>query len=743
MPRIDTRTFEIPHFGVARTIDDIWPRAKGEAGSWFESTMPGLISLESQVKSVSDTAALLYSEAVTVNFAQLNAVVTTAVGEYYGVVEARINAFADFLGSPVLAEILRLGNQIYSLLEEFLEELWALIMVAVDVVTDAVSMIPYLGWVIKIAKSIVKVIIAIRRMKEKQAWRPDPVCLNFVKFDKDTDAAMAGKICGMHVSPPGPERRLDRQYVDWTTLFSAPSRNGVSSFIALDTNRPYKGPDRIPTGYIIEPLVDASGPAGIASGLIPGALGYMRGWQVSSKAASSETSAIYDFPLHATEISDTLPSVESLSSQLWAATTQNSFEAFRIRADEISESWHRLLSGQGGIYLDPKIPLRPGDTDGHEFWRKNLLQPPESPVYKELYGQGKNALDPRCFSQWNKKPKDDPNTGEHIRSQSAVKALDYQLFPILFSYGKTGWPTEYKISAFRTGSDLHNAAFSPLYAVDGIEPPAGSLCHGDDALKFNNWLLTQFQTASEEELTGTILSGAYDAPAVAFFGAEKWKRISRWSPLSGVIPGQFDKFGPCGSGSFTPSGEPRFSGCHMPSYFNGQLNFDVGKQWNGKTPGFSYVSIYWWLKYICSIADHNQRRFINTEQAAYVSSDFGYFLTKKGVVNKQKWGPVIEQRKKILQTAQAVSGLELDLIIDKNFRSEVAIKKSQTYNLGGGYVPGVAAPNSETGAETPPSPPSVGPTSPLPPSQGGKSSLAPMLAIGGLAAAAFLIGKKR
>ena len=740
MPLIDTRTFEIPHFGNTRTIDDIWPLAKGEGGSYFASNMPGLISLESQVKSVSDTAALLYAEAVTGNFAQLNAVVTTNIGEYYGVVEARVNAFADFLGSPVLSEVLRLGTLVYDVLEEFLEELWSLVAVSFDIVTDAVSMIPYLGWVVKIAKSIVRVILAIRRMKEKKAWRPDPVCLGFVKFDKDADEATASKICGTHVSPPGPASRLDRQYVDWTSLFSAPSRDGISTFLALDTNRAYDGADRIPTGYILEPLTD-----NFATGFIPGALGYMRGWQVPATAQTSETHNIKEFPFHATEISDTLPSSESLSSQLWAATTQNSLEAFRIRADEISESWHRLLSGQGGVYLDPKIPLRPGDSDGHEFWRKNLLQPPESPVYQEIYGQGKDPLDPRCFSQWNKSDfgKDDANKYEHIRSQSAATALDYQLFPILMSYGKTGWPSEYKISAFRTGSDLHNAAFSPLYAMGGVEPPAGSLCHGEAAVQFNNWLLNQFQTAHEDELTGTILSGGYDHPGASFFGAEKWKRISRHSLLSTVVPGQQDRWGSCGLGSWTPSGAPRGSGCDMPSYYNGQIDFE-SPGWNGRPTGFSYVSIYWWIKYICEIAERNQQRFLNTEQAAYISSDFGYFLTRKGSVNSQKWSAVVEQRKEILQTAQAVSQVELSLVIDPTFRSAVAAKKAQTLSLGGGHVPGVAAPNSDTGAETPPDPPSVGPISPSPQPGSGKSSssAAPLLMLGGLAAAAFLLKGK-
>ncbi len=154
-------------------------------------------------------------------------------------------------------------------------------------------------------------------------------------------------------------------------------------------------------------------------------------------------------------------------------------------------------------------------------------------------------------------------------------------------------------------------------------------------------------------------------------------------------------------------------------------------QYNGWETPNSMHSAFWYVKYVCDYLAQRQTRLAASDASAYVKSD-----ALASMRSRDLRMAIEDSRQRILAGGGAGIDMGMAYAADPAFAEEIKARKGKALWEAAQPMP----PDLDSPKIYPPEgwvPPGSEP------SQGRKSSLAPMLAIGGLAAAAFLIGKKR
>lgn len=326
MPLINLDDFEVPlNAGIP---ENIFRRDRYDPHNDFVSALPELDALESDFTLLQNYAESQFAQGVLQNISVIATRNSGALGQYFGVVKERIDGLRSLLSIDSLyglyEEARGLAGELWDEIRDLLEPMLSAIA---DAAANVLSVVPYVGWAVKICTSMYRAIRAIDRWMGGPK-KPQVACGGWIYFNNATDVDLANSLMfGATIPGPSVESSL---LMDWTDIFSP--RTLVMKYTRLreeETEVQHEGWRLEPASVPVEE--DRFDPANCFH--LPNGLGQRLGWQSMSK-----------FGLESSEISEAFPSMESVANDLWARSTQNGIDAFRIDLDNVDTLWGQYFS---------------------------------------------------------------------------------------------------------------------------------------------------------------------------------------------------------------------------------------------------------------------------------------------------------------------------------------------------------------------------------------------------------------
>lgn len=330
MPILDPENFLVPlEAGVEGAI---WRFGDFDPRTQLVSRLPELEALQSDFSVLADYAERKWAQGTIQNLSLITTRNSGSLGEFYGVVSERVDALKALLSNSGLFGL-------YRQVEQKLGEAWDalknvvgdLLETIADMMTDVISVIPYIGVMVQIFQSMIELVKYIDAAMDGPE-KPQVACGGWTYFNKGTDEQIARD---MAVFCTRPVSTLDDfGAADWTQIFM-PRSIGMrfTRLRALNTQVQHEG-------WRLEPV-----PGAYAQGEhppetcfhMPNGLGQMLGWQAIKSYGGIQM-------MQSSRMDQVLPSVGLTALDLWGRCTQNGIDAFRVNLQQIAYWWRTWFS---------------------------------------------------------------------------------------------------------------------------------------------------------------------------------------------------------------------------------------------------------------------------------------------------------------------------------------------------------------------------------------------------------------
>ena len=748
MPIINPNDFMVEFGGGLAPIKDVYgdriQLGLDQAG--FVTSIPDISNLQDELGFQKDKLATLASLSTIENYSKIGAVIQGMRAYRTGIISSRVEAIQSFVGDSVLGELLNatsrmdlrdfVADGINEIKAQVGKDIMSVLGPALPIISEAVSAIPLINSYVRVASNVFRLIRDNWIDPERRA--PDVRCLRPWSGNVAAAADQQGAndiLRRYALENPG---NLNQFYIPAPGCVGTGGREFGFTLLLVNDEVNGKIVDR---GMRLEYGFERGKGGQInLMNTLPG-LGKMIGWDIMGRNfkrqydKKTHTALGFDGPRHhgvtfpfetagdrIFDLADRVPSVSQVADQFWSGITLNSPSAFHINPDIISESWHDFFT------TSPTQML----ATGAEWCSLKGRGLPDATSYCNM-GVGANDSYLKKYNE----------NRLHTFIGPAANYLTRNFFPIILYKGvPTGGPGgtkdfPYRCAAFDSFRSLAASKRDPRTNAN----VDGSLAHGKALDDFTVWLVGQIESASPSELQNTFFH-----PRIANLKPGYWFTENRYESDYGLASMPDVISGLRKSG---PSLHMQWTGVYGNA--SGYDQYPMGAypplpllpNWM-KSKGvteWSFVSLYWWVKYLMKQQRANQLAFATSTTAAYLDTNLGAFQNLQGLIVRGDLNSVlVNTREKILQTPRSMAAIDDDMISDAAFRQELVKRRAQQFQSGtstGGKVPDPQEIPGESSAG-----PTVGIDDGTGPSRSG-GSMMPLLLAGGAVLALSMMRKRR
>ena len=750
MPIINPNDFMVAFEGALQPIKDVYgdriQLGLDQAG--FVTSIPDISNLQDELGFQRDHIATLASLATIENYSKIGAVIQGMRAYRTGIISSRVESIQSFVGDSVLGELLNatsrgdlrdfVADGINELKSQVGKDIMSVLGPALPIISEAISAIPLINSYVRVASNVFGLVSDNWIDPDRRA--PDVRCLRPWSGNVAAAADQKGANDILETYALANPGNLNQFYTP------APGCLGIGEkafgFTLLLVNDEVNG-KIVDRGMRLEyGFRQGEGGQINLMNTLPG-LGKMIGWDIMGRNFKSHydkkthTVLGFDGPRHhgvtfpfepagdrIFDLADRVPSVSQVADQLWSGITLNSPSAFHINPDIISESWHDFFT------TSPTQML----AIGAEWCSLKGRDLPDETSYCSM-GVGPHDASLKKYNE----------NRLHTFIGPAANYLTRNFFPIIIykvpsSGGISDFP--YRCAAFDSFRSLAASKRDPRTNAN----VDGALAHGKALDDFTVWLTGQIESASPSELQNTFFH-----PRIANLKPGYWFNDNRYESDYGLakIPDAISGLRKDGAslhmqwtGAYgNASGFDRYPrGAYPP------LPLLPGWMKSKRVKNWSFVSLYWWVKYLMKQQKANQLAFATSTTAAYLDTNLGAFrnIQGMGAMNALQLNSVlVNTREKILQTPRSMAAIDDDMILDAAFRQELVKRRAQQFQSG--------TASATTGSKVPdpqdiPGESSAGPTVGIDdgtgPSRSG-GSMMPLLLAGGAVLALSMMKKRR
>jgi len=697
MPIVKPRDFKVVFGGRLEDIKDVYGSriniSLNEAS--FVTSIPDIFRSGPDLLGFQrDDLSTLAAVATIENYSKIGAVTQSMRAFRTGIISTRLPQVQEFVGDSVLEPLLGVSADLEGFVADRLSglqrEIGARVMdvlgPALPIISEAISAIPLAASYLRVASNVYRLIKdnwidPNNRAPEVRCLRPWSGVIDSVEDERNANSILqryaletAGDLNQFYLPAPGCGA-IGGNAFGFTVLLINDEING-------------KVVDR---GMRIEFGFDKQGGSDVMLGnTLPG-LGKILGWDVMGRNFKrhyddkTHTALGFDGPRHAFvpgsspgdqvfDLTDRIPSVCQVGDQFWSGITLNAPSAFHVNTKLVSESWHKFFT------TSPTQMLATGAE-----W----CSLPES--IRGTKGDPKDAMlcnmgdaGSAYFSKYNE-------DRLHTFIGPAANYLTRNFFPIILYRAQNsklpsgeGFP--YRCAAFDSFRSLAASESDPYFS-DNVN---GALAHGVGLEHFTKWLVGQIEGAPQEELQDTFFH-----PRIAGLRPGYWFSDRRYDVGSGLAALRDSISG------LRPEGEGlhmRWTGPYGQASERDPLWYDqypkgaypplpLLPSWmkSKRVTEWSFVSLYWWVKYLMETLERNQVAFTSSTTAAYLDPRLGAFRSVGGVgaMNGLYLNSlVVESKKRILQSPASFASIDTDMIMDPAFRQELVTRKAYQFSSG-------------------------------------------------------------